>query len=352
VAPTEPPPEATVEILPTEIRRTVIPPTAALGEEIHLVIEEEITSPGQEVTSTFNALPGQEFFFGVVTVAPELNLVDWRVVDGDGVEIFRTCLGCGQPGVFALQRGGEYRVVVGEPEESGVGRYQVVVASVRVHYFPFTLGQPIAIGQPGPGAGSIETPGARDMYSFQAEAGQEVFFGVVVQNNVPLVDTVLLDQEAVEVFRLCLGCGNAGVYTLERGGPYMLVVGGTADLYTGTYELAVVEVRTDTFAINPGATISDGFPGPGAGNIETPGARDVYTFNASPGQQVTIEVIDALGLELIDWILTDEDGAEVFNTCLGCGSPGTVILERGGAYTLTVGGTTDIETGTYHVTIQ
>jgi hypothetical protein len=336
---------------PTDVPITVIPPTGEVGEAYHEVIDGDITSPGQENTLTFTAAPGQEFFFGVVQADADLALVAWRAVDEAGLEVFNTCLGCGNPGTYTLERGGIYTVIVGEPE-SGVGQYQIVIASVRVHYFAISLGAPIGVGQPGPGAGGIETPGARDMYSFNADPGAEVYLGVAAQNGLALTDLALLDEDAVEVFRSCLGCGNPGVYTLERGGAYIVLVGGDNELSTGTYDLVIAPVRTDQFTVAVGDPIGDGFPGPGAGNIETPGARDVYTFTASPGQQVVFEATEYRGLELVDWRLVDETGAEVFATCLGCTAPGAISLERGGAYTLTVGGGTDIGTGPYQLSIQ
>jgi len=50
--------------------------------------------------------------------------------------------------------------------------------------------------------------------------------------------------------------------------------------------------------------------------------------------------------------LVDEQGNEVFNTCLSCGDPGTLTLERGGLYTLVVGSYTNPATGTYELGIS
>ena len=117
------------------------------------------------------------------------------------------------------------------------------------------------------------------------------------------------------------------------------------------YSIKFNPVRTDTFNITIGDPIGDNVPGPGAGNIETPGARDVYTFSATPGQQVSFEASAADSVPLVPWRLVDETESEVFSTCLGCGSPGTLTLDHGGTYTLTVGGDGDIATGTYQLSI-
>lgn len=97
----------------------------------------------------------------------------------------------------------------------------------------------------------------------------------------------------------------------------------------------------------PGLTISNGVPAPGAGAIESPGAYDIYTFTASAGQKVYFDLLSQTGVTYINWQLTDATGASLFNTCFGCGEPGTVTLSAGGVYTLSVGNRGVIETGTY-----
>ena len=89
--------------------------------------------------------------------------------------------------------------------------------------------------------------------------------------------------------------------------------------------------RPDQFAIELGTRIRDGQPGPGAGYIETPGAKDVY---------------------YLGWRLVDEDGTEIFKQGLYTGHPGVHTLLRGGTYTLTVGSDVDPAIGTYDVQID
>ncbi|MDX1571539.1 MAG: hypothetical protein R3200_13735, partial [Xanthomonadales bacterium] len=99
---------------------------------------------------------------------------------------------------------------------------------------------------------------------------------------------------------------------------------------------------TQFFNIAIGDTVSDGVPEPGAGNIENPFDKDVYTFTATAGQKV---FFDALmnGIANIDVVLTDEDGAEIFRDVMR--DQGVLELTRGGTYTLTVGEDTNDQTG-------
>src|SRR5205807_1336536 len=66
-------------------------------------------------------------------------------------------------------------------------------------------------------------------------------------------------------------------------GSYVLTVAGAA-AQTGTYSFDLTAVPDpQTFPINIGDTVSDGVPSTGAGNIESPGATDRYTFTVGPG---------------------------------------------------------------------
>lgn len=79
-----------------------------------------------------------------------------------------------------------------------------------------------------------------------------------------------------------------------------------------TLMLALVQVQTadarplqiptvDQFTtIDFGDTVSDGVPGPSAGNIEAPGEVDVYTFDAVAGQKAIFNWLSGSNV-LIGW---------------------------------------------------
>ena len=93
-------------------------------------------------------------------------------------------------------------------------------------------------------------------------------------------------------------------------------------------------------------------PAVGAGNIETPGVRDIYTFTATAGQAVFFGVESQSGLGSLNWKAVDEGGTVIFDTCLGCTEVGSRTLERGGTYTITVGERTNDRVGTYSFRID
>ena len=91
-------------------------------------------------------------------------------------------------------------------------------------------------------------------------------------------------------------------------------------------------------------------PRAGAGIIETPGAEDIYSFMAVPGQKAFFRMVErGAGMDLNQWKLVDDNGMEIFNTCMGCGEPGLQTLTKGGEYKLIVGSRTNPSTGNYAI---
>jgi len=101
------------------------------------------------------------------------------------------------------------------------------------------------------------------------------------------------------------------------------------------------------FAIKIGDRIEDDAPAAGAGVIAAAYSETVYWFDAPARESVFFRVrkLDA-GLGSVRWKLVDGTGRELFNTCLGCTTPGVIELRQAGRYTLTVGGG-DGATGAY-----
>src|SRR5258706_403839 len=216
--------------------------------------------------------------------------------------------------------------------------------------FSIKIGDKIDDGVPAPGAGNIETPYSQDVYVFSAAPKQRVYFRQLRHGTaMSYIKWRLTDTDGAEVFDSCLGCTEPGVQTLTKGGSYTLTVGNDKDPGTGIYQLQLFPVPAPTqLSIKIGETIKESVPGAGAGVIESPGAEDVYTFTATPRQRVYFRAWEySTGLAYIKWKLIDENGMEVFDTCLGCSEPGVQVLVKGGSYTLTVGNPRNPATGNY-----
>ena len=321
--------------------------------EIGDVVNGEISEAGELDIYSFEAQAGQVVFFDLQDQSG-ISQVDWQLVDRTGTVIFDTCLGCGEPGVRTLTQGGTYTLIVGEGGNNQTGSYQFQLWNVPPpNEFAINIGDVVSDGNPAAGAGNIESPGVKDIYTFNASAGQQVFFDQQGHSGISQINWQVVDQDGTVIFDTCLGCGDPGVRTLTRGGTYTLTVGDNRDDGFGTYQFQLWNVPSaDEFAINIGDVVSDGNPAAGAGNIESPGVKDIYTFNATAGQQVFFDQQGQNGIRQVNWQVVDEDGTEIFNTCLACGDPGVRTLTRGGTYTLIVGEDRNDQTGTYQFQIR
>ncbi|MEZ4731122.1 MAG: Ig-like domain-containing protein [Caldilineaceae bacterium] len=286
------------------------------------VVTAALNTPGEEDIYHFTATPGQQIYFDV----QQAMNAGWQATDTTGTVLFDTCLGCGDPGVKTLTVGGTYTITVGDAGNQNTGAYQFQIWDVpAAQIFTVNVGDTVSNGAPGAGAGNIETPGVKDIYHFTATPGQQIYFDVQQAIDAGWQAT---DAAGAVLFDTCLGCGDPGVKTLTLGGTYTITVGNDRGDGTGSYQFQIWNVpAAQIFTINVGDIIADGSPGAGAGNIETPGVKDIYHFTAVAGQQIYFDVQQAINA---GWQATDAAGAVLFDTCLGCGDPGIKPLPSAG----------------------
>ena len=207
--------------------------------------------------------------------------------------------------------------------------------------FTIAFGDTVSDGVPGPGAGNIEVAGAVDRYLFSATAGQvaifdalagstnEVRWSLTAPDGTSLFDSFYVDQQA----------------TLPQTGTYVLAVRGLNFTTSGTYSFQLLDVppQVDEFTIAFGDTVSDGVPGPGAGNIEVPGAVDRYLFDATAGQVAILDALTGSTTE-VRWALAAPDGTTLFDAFY---IDQQVTLPQSGTYALLVSGQGVTGSGTY-----
>ena len=312
-----------------------------------------IEAPGSKDIYTFTAEAGQVIYVHIIE--PPTSTDSFQIVMHDDLNanIFFTCLQCGDPGLFTLDRGGEYTIIVGndDPNGAGTGAYRMKIWDVPPpDEFTIELDTKISEDNLDTGAGHIEDPGSSDIYTFTADAGQLVYVQVQeppVTNDI--INWRLEDETGTELFTTCLLCGDPGLIALEHGGTYTLTVGNQSGAGTGTYAFKLWSVaQPDEFDIELGDTITNGYPRDGAGFIAVPGEQDIYHFTATAGQTLTFAITQPPSAgENMNWRLTDENGQELFNSCLQCGDPAPVTIEADGIYSLTIGSTTVPSTGAY-----
>jgi hypothetical protein len=212
--------------------------------------------------------------------------------------------------------------------------------AAQTDVFQIAYGDTVSDGVPGPGAGNIEVAGAQDIYEFQGAAGEEVIIDSVIGNNgvfgwrLDAPDgTVLFDSFNVD-----------RRFTLSVTGTYTFTVRGFQANTTGVYSFRLLLVPPpQMFAVNIGDTISNGVPSAGAGNLEVPGALDIYTFDGSASGGVIFDaLVGNTGLARVT--LTAPDGTELFS---GFYLDQQAAFSQTGTYTLQVEGLNITSTGVY-----
>jgi hypothetical protein len=197
--------------------------------------------------------------------------------------------------------------------------------------FAIAIGDTVSDGVPAPGAGRIETPGALDVYVFEAAASQRIFFDEGALAGTEGVPYRITDEDGAVVASDGLGGFEPGVLVLARGGTYTITVGSPLAVATGTYGFTLWGVPApDTFAIALDQAVSDGVPAAGAGNVEAPGARDVYTFDANAGAVVYLdEQSVAASVNGLAYTLLAPGASVLLVDGLGGFEPGRITLSAG-----------------------
>jgi hypothetical protein len=244
---------------------------------------------------------------------------------------------------------GPYTIYIGDDgidgPDGGTGTYSFRVTAVPLpQQFAIIIGDTISDGAPNSGAGNIETPGAIDTYTFTATAGQQIFLDAlsssVSRGN---LDWKIIDPNGTQL-RTDAFFQDSGPITLSTTGTYSLSIFGTYDNdEVGTYSFKLWNVPApQQFAIAIGDTVSNGAPAAGAGNIETPGVVDRYTFTATAGQQVNFDALsNSVGFTSLIWSILDSNG-NLVGTTYYFSNTGPITLTAGGTYTLVVDASGDL----------
>jgi hypothetical protein len=207
--------------------------------------------------------------------------------------------------------------------------------------FTINIGDTVSDGLPDTGAGNLEGSGAVDIYIFDALAGQNAIFDWLSGSN-GLIDWRLQAPDSTVLFDSNL---QDQQLVLAQTGSYTLTVEGSGIDDFGTYSFRLLEAPSapEQYVIGFDDTISDGIPASGAGNLEVPGAVDIYTFDALAGQGAFFDWLSGNNA-LIGWQLQAPDSTVLFDTEL---RDQKLTLMQTGSYTLTVQGTQIDDFGVY-----
>lgn len=199
-----------------------------------------IETPGSSDLFLFEGTAGQSVFFEEPLGSCN-SPFRWSVVAPSGDVLFEETLGgtgCGRhAGRFSLPESGLYAITVRGTADA-TGEYAFTVWEATPQSFDVGTTAEIAPGQPGAGAGHLETPGAMDIYRFTLTTGTTLRFEAMdAAAALTSVAWRLLDPSGTVLFTACLGCTDPGPVNLAVPGLYSVGVGDDTQAGTGTYRL-------------------------------------------------------------------------------------------------------------------
>jgi len=285
------------------------------------------------------------------------NEIEWLAFSPSGQILFNNMIlaDWNDPGSAVLPAGDVTIIVRGI--NNATGSYAFLVYEITdAQTFNIEIGERVDMGTPAEGAGEIAQPGETDEYTFEAEAGDEVYFAIVVNEidsdgtgiwtvTAPSGD-VLFENEGTWV-------GNdPGAFTLDETGTYTITVQSEDERYA-TYAFRLWYVQEpERFEINIGDTVTTDDPGEGAGVLDQPGARDIFIFEVEEMTEVTFEALSTDDTGSMLWEIRDPNGELLFETDgLWFGNHKGPFTLQPGTYTITVFADFD-EFGEYSFAIQ
>lgn len=282
---------------------------------------------------TFSAAAGDIVYFdslgvnGVCNSSPDAR---WTIQEPDGTFLLNAAQMrfCNDYGPYTLEATGEYKITVHAGSfllgnNTDTFTYSFVARVVpATQQFDINLDETVDLNVPATGAGNIDAIGAKDAYTLTVDALQIVYFDVLSVNGTCNSDpearwtiqnpdgTFLLNAAQMRF------CNDYGPFTLEAAGDYTITVhsgsftlAGNPDTFTYSF-IARAVPPDQVFPISAGTTITPGSPA-GAGRIEVPGAKDVYTFTVGTSTSYVFDVQPVCPPSDARWTLQFADGTIV-----------------------------------------
>ncbi len=100
-------------------------PQGAFPIKIGDKIADGVPAPGAGIIETpyehdvyvFKAAARQRVYFRLLGRSTGMDYINWKLIDADGTEVFKACLGCSEVGVRALNKGGTYTLTIGNDKD-------------------------------------------------------------------------------------------------------------------------------------------------------------------------------------------------------------------------------------------
>ena len=221
------------------------------------------------------------------------------------------------------------------------GTYQVMVASAdgRTAPYQFTWEvsrpdqvKPLQSGQTA--SGSIDKPGAQDVWTMTMSAGTVVYLAADPACDKSTANAMtwnVQDETGASLVGSSYICSDLGRIEFDKAGTYRIVV-ASSDGKTGDYSVTWKASRPDqTKPLGVGETAS--------GVIDKPGAQDFWAMTVSAATVVNLVAdpsCDATTETNLTWSVVSADGSSVVGSSYICTDLGAVKLPAAGTYRVEV----------------
>lgn len=298
-----------------------VPAEAAAGSfAIDVPVQGAIEAPGQSLSWVGELPPGGRVYVDVTTTSNASGL-NWRLErpDGTAVNGWTTSMSDFGPTTIA---GGSYRLrVTGEGHATGT--FELLIRSVDDAVVPIVIGEPFSA--------AVTTPGQRVRHPFSAAAGTAIFLNTTAAGSVSGLNWLLTDAVGRRIIGQSSSIGDHGRTLLMGGDGYTLTLLGEYAT-TSDYTIVLSPIIDGVQAVAIGAAT--------AGAIASPGQEQRYSFTATAGQIVTLDVLFASTVGGLNLQLYDSHGRVVVPRTTSLVDQ-TFVPLVGGSYTMTVLGEGD-----------
>ncbi|MEM6471605.1 MAG: putative Ig domain-containing protein, partial [Planctomycetota bacterium] len=314
-----------------------VDPTETTTLNLDTLYSDSISSPGASDIYQLTASSGDEYFFNFAEIGTGNLRIDLIAPDGSSAFSERTSFPSIADTRLILEQDGTYELIL-RGEDSGTPTY-----GFRVTEVPEPTVRPLELDRAY--EDSIEVGFAEDHWNFDAEPGDRIFIDVqsagtlftwlTVQLVAPDGSTVFEEEDTLSGFL------DSGVIELDQAGTYSVRFldprGGTTD-----YSFQVWEVAPD---LNQPLVFNRVY----AGNLETPGKVDTYSFEGTSGQSIFLDMQQVFGSlrgvnETLVSSITSPSGVTLVDTSSFLTGPhdaGVFELTETGTYTLNLFGAGD-----------
>ncbi|MCA9192049.1 MAG: putative Ig domain-containing protein [Planctomycetales bacterium] len=193
----------------------------------------------------------------------------WQLIDPYGNPLFSSSFSSDVE-VVTLTQSGDYALLLeGGISDSTAGAYTINVQPVTFATEPLEFNQPVN--------NSLSVSGEQDIYTFDGEVGQRVYFDRLAPSSFVILPT-LLAPSGNSVFSFGSVVSDFGPFFLPETGTYQLKFDAVGDS-TGDYGFRLYDVATVPFVSESNQL---------TGTLELPLGGDLFQIDASAGQKLVI----------------------------------------------------------------